>query len=77
MTAPQFPEKATLSRNLVRLREARGIGQRELARLAGVNRGHVMRMEAGTANPSLEKICLLARVLDCSVQELLAPVPPG
>lgn len=72
MNDTEFPEKAILARNLVRAREERGLGQRELARLAKINRGYVLNMEAGTANPSLEKLSLLARVLGCTIPELLS-----
>lgn len=43
---------------------------RELSDRSGVAKSHIQKIEAGTANPSLEVMCRLAEILECEVTEL-------
>lgn len=55
---------------LRRLRQERGLGQEELARLAGVSRQTVSTIESGRSDPSTALALSLARALRCPVEEL-------
>lgn len=65
----------TLARNLIALRNARGLSQEGLALQAGVDRTFVSKIERRVANPSLATVSALAAVLDVSVVSLLSPTP--
>lgn len=56
--------------NLKNLREARNITQAELADMIGVNQAYISKIEAGIANPSLEKILGIAKALRAQPAEL-------
>ena len=45
--------------------------QDELAAHADIDRRHVQRIEAGTANPGIDVICRLRRALSCEWKEML------
>ena len=61
-----------LGRMIQRLREARGMSQRELARKARVTNGYVSQLEVGDKkNPSLAVLQRLAKALGVPVTELL------
>ncbi len=51
-------------------REARHIGQRELARMLGVSHVSVWQWEAGVAYPTADRIPIIADVLNCTIDEL-------
>src|SRR5579859_3441808 len=53
-----------------RLRAARGIGQGELARLAGISRQALGSIESGRSDPSTTIALSLSGALGCSVEEL-------
>lgn len=53
------------------LREKRGLSQAELADMAGVFKGQLLRYEHGRSSPTAEKIVALARVLRVSTDALL------
>src|SRR3954469_24391587 len=55
---------------LRRIRQARGLEQRELARLAGVSRQALGNIEAGDAEPGTDLALRLARGLRCPVEEI-------
>ena len=63
-------ELADFGRRLREKRIAAQIGQREIARLAGVNRSHVQNIELHGANTSLATIVLLADAIGCEVADL-------
>jgi transcriptional regulator with XRE-family HTH domain len=54
-----------------RLREARNLSQSALARKAKVGRITLVRIEAGTQDPTLETLERLARALGVRLRELL------
>jgi len=53
-------------KHLRRIRKDRGLTQEQLSEKAGVSQGMVSRIEAGTANPTLDIIEALAEALDVS-----------
>ena len=65
------PPRATLGKNINRLRMQRGLTQDDLAGLAEIDRRYVQRIEAGTANPGIDVICRVRDALRASWDELL------
>ena len=59
------------SENLAKLRKEKGLSQEELAELCSVSRQAVTKWEAGTSQPDLNKIALLAKTFDISLDELI------
>lgn len=58
---------------VIRQERARnGISQEQLADIAGIDRTYVQRIEAGAANPSLNKIEALAGALQRHPSDLIA-----
>ncbi|MBI3671246.1 helix-turn-helix transcriptional regulator [Candidatus Azambacteria bacterium] len=61
-----------LSKNVKRLREAKGLSQEKLARLADVANNTLIKMETWeNKNPTLETLKKVAQALDVSVDELI------
>jgi len=61
-----------LSKNVKRLREAKGISQEKLARLADVANNTLIKMETGeNKNPTLETLKKVAQALEISVDDLI------
>ena len=54
-----------------RLREAAGIKQWELANAVGVDRSTISKWEIGVQFPRTDKLTLIAKVLKCTVDQLL------
>ena len=52
------------------LRQARGLSQARVAEDVGVSNPAVCKWETGVSVPRTELLPLLARVLDCSIDEL-------
>ena len=52
-------------------RKAKGISQRKLAELVGVQQGAVARWELGKAFPRFEKLAVIANSLDCTIDDLV------
>ena len=61
-----------LAANLRALREARGLTQEQLAKLAGLPRATWANLESGGANPTLSVLHRVAVALQVSLEELLA-----
>jgi len=62
-----------LSKNVKRLREAKGLSQEKLARLADVANNTLIKMETGeNKNPTLETLKKVAKALEVSLDEMLA-----
>jgi putative molybdopterin biosynthesis protein len=57
-------------------RQARGLSQYQLARMAGVSRQAVSAVEAGLSDPSLRVALTLSRALGLTVEELFGPAMP-
>jgi transcriptional regulator with XRE-family HTH domain len=62
-----------LANNLRQLREARGVTQQQVAKVAGVPRPTLANLESGGANPTLGVLVKVARALQVSVEELIGP----
>jgi transcriptional regulator with XRE-family HTH domain len=61
-----------LAKTLKSLREAKGLSQEKLARLADVANNTIIKIEAGkNHNPTLGTIKNIAKVLEVSVDELI------
>jgi len=61
-----------LAKNVKRLREAKGLSQEKLARLADVANNTLIKMETGeNINPTLETLKRVAKALDVSVDNLI------
>jgi putative transcriptional regulator len=63
---------SNLAKNLRQLREAKGLTQEKLARLADVANNTIIKIEAGkNQNPTLETLKNIAKILEVSVDELI------
>lgn len=60
-----------VGRHILRLREAKGISQRELAATAGVSQAHISGLENGNGNPTWETISRVCHALDQSFAEVM------
>ncbi|MBU2099651.1 MAG: helix-turn-helix transcriptional regulator [Patescibacteria group bacterium] len=61
-----------LSKNIKKLRKAKGLSQERLARLADVANNTVIKMESGeNTNPTLETLKKVAKALETSVDDLI------
>lgn len=61
-----------IARNLKQLREARGLTQEQMAKIAGVPRATWTNLESGSANPTLSVLHRAARALQVTIEELLS-----
>ena len=67
---------ARLGSNIGQLREARGMTQQQMAKLAGVPRATWAHLESGNANPTLSVLHRAAAALQVTIEELIrAPRP--
>ena len=64
---------ANLAANVRRLRDARGLSQQQMARLAGLPRPTWASLESGSANPTLGVLARAAVALSVSIEELIGP----
>jgi transcriptional regulator with XRE-family HTH domain len=62
-----------LGRNLQQLREARGLTQQQISRLAGIPRATWANLESGAANPTLSVLVRAADALQVRLEELIEP----
>lgn len=62
-----------LGANIRQLREARGMTQEQMARLADVPRPTWANLESGEANPTLSVLIKVANALQVPVEELIGP----
>ena len=63
---------SNITKTLRKLREAKGLSQEKLARLADVANNTIIKIEAGkNQNPTLDTLKKIAGVLDVSVDELI------
>src|SRR5688572_33483458 len=61
-----------IARNLKGLREARGLTQEQMAKVAGVPRATWTNLESGSANPTLSVLHRAAGALQVTIEELLS-----
>ncbi len=63
---------SNITKNLRKLREAKGLSQEKLARMADVANNTIIKIEAGkNQNPTLDTLRKIAKALDVSVDELI------
>jgi transcriptional regulator with XRE-family HTH domain len=61
-----------LANNIKKLREAKGLSQEKLARLADVANNTLIKMESGeNQNPTLDTLKKVAKALGVSIEELI------
>ena len=61
-----------LANNIKKLREAKGLSQEKLARLADVANNTLIKMESGeNQNPTLNSLKKVAKALDVSVDDII------
>lgn len=60
--------------NMRRIREEKRLTQADLAEMTGLGQGYLSKIEVGTANPSLDKILLIAKALGVEPHQLF-PLP--
>src|SRR6185436_3543875 len=63
---------ARLAKNLKQLREARGLTQQQIAKIASVPRATWANLESGAANPTLSILHRAAQALQVSIEELIS-----
>jgi transcriptional regulator with XRE-family HTH domain len=73
MSDPNPDLAGRLGRNLRQLREARGLSQVQMARVAGLPRATWGHLESGAANPTLAVLHRAAAALQVPLEELMAP----
>jgi transcriptional regulator with XRE-family HTH domain len=56
-------------------RKAAGLSVDDMATAAGVGRGTILRVEAGSVDPGIETVAAIARALGVSGAELLGKCP--
>jgi transcriptional regulator with XRE-family HTH domain len=61
-----------LADNIKAVREARGLSQQQMARVAGIPRATWTHLESGAANPTLAVLVKVANALQVRLDELLA-----
>lgn len=67
------PRLASFADQLRARRLAKNLSINELARMAGIARSNLARLESGDGNPSLETIWALSSALGVNVRELIDP----
>jgi transcriptional regulator with XRE-family HTH domain len=67
-----FQSMSTLATNLRQLREARGLTQKDAARLAGLPRATWSHLESKDNNPTLNVLMAVATALQVTLEELVA-----
>ena len=64
---------SNLGRNIAQLRQARGLSQQQIARLAGIPRATWANLESSEANPTLAVLVAVAKALQVRLEELIEP----
>ena len=63
-----------LGRNIQEVREARGLSQHQMARIADMPRATWANLESGAANPTLSVLVKVAHALQVRLEELIEPL---
>jgi transcriptional regulator with XRE-family HTH domain len=61
-----------IAKNLIALRERKGISQTSLAKVSGTTRASIALMESGSGNPTLEILLKISQALKISIDELIS-----
>lgn len=64
--------QSMIGKRIAALRSEQGITQRDLALMAGINRGYLCDLEHGKANPTLSMLVQIADALQVDAPDLLA-----
>jgi transcriptional regulator with XRE-family HTH domain len=64
---------ANLGRNIQQLREARGLTQQQISRVAAMPRATWANLESGAANPTLAVLVKVAQALQVRLEDLIEP----
>ena len=63
---------SNITKNLRKLREAKGLSQEKLARLADVANNTIIKIEAGkNQNPTLDTLKKISKALEVSIESLI------
>lgn len=62
--------KKLLGEKIRKLRKEKGLTQEQLAELVGVEPRHISRVEGGYSSPSVERLAVMANVLEVPIKEL-------
>jgi transcriptional regulator with XRE-family HTH domain len=65
--------RKVVANNIKTLRMSLNLNQEELAKMAGLERTNISRLEKGAANPTIETLEKLAKALGSTVNQLLDP----
>ena len=63
--------------NLRSIRKSKGFSQERLAHDAGIDRSYIGKIERGQANITLEKLYIIAELLECSPKDLIPEFNEG
>ena len=74
---PKEAEKMSFSENLQAIRKKNQMSQEELAELLGVSRQAVSKWELGEGYPEVEKLLILSKKLNISLDSLMTGSSPG
>jgi transcriptional regulator with XRE-family HTH domain len=66
-----YSDRPTFSKNLIRFRKERKLTQGELAQMAGLSKRMITYYETKAVKPPVDKIGIIAKILNVSVDELL------
>jgi transcriptional regulator with XRE-family HTH domain len=72
MAIMNYKAGQNLAKNLIFLRQKKGISQALLAELSGTTRASIALLESGSANPTLEILLKVSQGLKISIDELIA-----
>lgn len=68
--------KPVFSQNLIRFRKERGLTQEKLAELSGLTQRMIVYYENRAIKPPIDKIELLAKTLNVSINDLIGTTEP-
>lgn len=66
-----FFSKGVVNISIKTLRRKKGLSQKELAELLGLNQSAVAQWETGKTAPNFRRLKKLTEILECSVDDLL------
>ena len=66
MVNPKMDQEAVMNQ-VVAMRRARGMSQRDLATVSGIQQAAIGRMERLTASPTLDTLCRVLDALDAQI----------
>ncbi len=61
-----------IAKNIIGLRQRKGLSQNSLAKVSGTTRASIALLESGSGNPTLEILLKLSQALSISIDELIS-----